>query len=246
VTLLLALAAAVPAEAQRKPVPRPFVERGFVTLGAGVQASPDDLTDRVLFEQNAETGTIDAEYPGRAGLLVDVTAGLRIRGRMGMAVGLGRATRSGPARVTAAIPHPFFDDQPRTVSGEAGDVSRTETVLHTQLYYDLRPRGAWRLRLFAGPSYFNVEQEVVTDVQAAEVYPYDTAEFRSAATARAKGSAIGVNAGLDAARMFTRRTGVFGSFRYAIASVDVDVPGSRNVSTNGGGVQASVGLRVLF
>jgi hypothetical protein len=222
------------------------VERGFVLVAAGVQASPDDLQDRITFETNAETGTITTDYPGRTGVLFDVTAGFRVRGRLGVAVGVAHATRAGDASVTAEIPHPFFDDQPRTVSGDAGDVSRTETAVHGQLYYDLRPRGAWRLRLFAGPSYFNVEQEIVTDVQADEEYPYDTAEFRSATTSRAKGSAIGLNAGLDVARMFNRRVGVAGSLRYAIASVDLDAGESRTVSANGGGVQAGVGLRILF
>lgn len=248
---LLTLVAAVPAEAQRKPVPpkptpRPFVERGFVTLGAGMQTGAQDLDDRIEFEQNAETGTIDTDYPGGAGLVVDATAGFLVRRRLGVAVGVSHATRAGDAQVTAEIPHPFFDDQPRSVSGVATDISRTETAIHGQLYYDMRPRGRWRVRLFAGPSYFTVEQEVVTGVQTDEEYPFDTAEFRGATTRRAKGSAIGVNAGLEAARMFTRRVGIAGSLRYAAASIDLDADDTQSVSTTGGGLQAGLGLRILF
>jgi hypothetical protein len=243
--LLLALCAAAPAEAQR-PAPRPFAERGFITVAAGVQASPEDLTERILFERHAETGSIDAVYPGRAGAMAGVAAGFRVRGRVGVAVALSRATRSGEARISAEIPHPFFDDRPRSVSGEAGDISRTETAVHGQLYYDLRPRGPWRVRLFAGPSYVSVEQEIITEVEVDEVYPYDTAEFRDATTARARGSSIGANAGLEVARMFTRRAGLSGTVRYALGSVDLDAPASRTVSTDGGGLQAALGLRILF
>ena len=103
-----------------------------------------------------------------------------------------------------------------------------------------------RGRLFGGPSYFTVEQEVVTGVEADEVYPFDTAEFRRATTARAKGSAVGFNAGLDFARMFGRRVGAGALVRYARASVDLDAPAARRVSTDGGGMQATIGMRVLF
>jgi hypothetical protein len=102
------------------------------------------------------------------------------------------------------------------------------------------------VRLFAGPSYFTVEQEVVTGVETDEAYPFDTAEFRGATTRRAKGSAIGVNAGLEAARLFTRRVGIAGSVRYAAASIDLDADNTQSVSTTGGGLQAGLGLRILF
>lgn len=244
--LLLVLAAATPAAAQRRPAPapRPFVEHGFVTIFGGVQAGAGGLSDRILFESNAETGTIDVDDAGRAGVLADVAAGVRVRGRIGVAVAVSRAATSGDAGVTAQIPHPFFDDRPREVSGTF-ESSRTETAVHGQIYYDLRPRGAWRVRLSGGPSYFNVEQEVVTGVEASETYPYDTAEFGRATTARATGSAIGFNAGVDVTRMFNRRVGAGALVRYARASVDLDAP-SRTVSVDGGGLHAAAGLRILF
>jgi hypothetical protein len=244
--IVFAFANEAGAQPRRQAPPRPFVERGFVIVGGGVQATAADLTDRILFETNAETGSIDADYPGRTGVLADVTVGMRVRRQVGIAVGVSRAARNGRVQVTAQIPHPFFDEQPRSVSGEAGAISRTETAVHGQLYYDMRPRGRWRVRLFGGPSYFAVEQEVVTGVEADEVYPFDTAEFRRATTARAKGSAVGFNAGLDFARMFNRRVGAGGLVRYSRASVDLDAPAARRVSTDGGGMQATIGLRFLF
>jgi hypothetical protein len=241
--MLGALAAS--ADAQVRPR-RPFVERGFVSLGAGLETGGGDRSDRILVDRNAEAGTIDAEYPGRAGVLLDVTAGMRVHGRAGIAVGVARTTRSGSAGIAAEIPHPFFDDQPRAVAGEAAGISRTETAVHGQVYVDLRPRGAWRIRLFGGPSRISIEQEVVTDVETEETYPYDTAAFRGAVTARAKGAALGFHAGLDVARLFTRRVGAGAVVRYARASVDLAAPAPAGVSTTGGGLQAGVGIRFLF
>ena len=244
-TCVSAAAQAQPVQTSRPPV-RPFVERGFVTMNAGAQGAAAELTDHVLFDVNAETGTIDARYPGRTGLLLEGGAGFRVRGRLGIALAVSSATRSGDSSVVAEIPHPFFDDRHRTVQANAGGISRTETAAHLQLYYDVRPRAGWRLRLFAGPSYFNVDQEIVTQVQAEEAFPFDTAEFRSAMTAHAKGSGPGFNAGVDLSRMFTRRIGLGALIQYAGASVDLNAPGSRTVSTDGGGMKAAGGIRILL
>lgn len=242
--------AAVPVSAQMRPTgpprPRPFVERGFITLGAAAQAAAANLRDQFSFESNAEAATVDASYPGRTGLLVEGAAGIRLRRSIGVAVAASRASRSGRASVTAALPHPFFDNRDRTVQGEADAISRTETAIHAQIYTDLRPRGRWRARLFAGPSYITVEQELVTEVRATETFPFDTAEFGSALTARADGSGIGFNAGVDLHRMLSRRVGAGVLVRYARANIDLNAPGARTVSTEGGGLQAGAGLRVLF
>lgn len=234
-----------PARPQNAP-PRPFVERGFVTFNAGGQLTADDLSDDVLFEANAETGTIRTTYPGRSALAFDGGAGFLVRRQIGIAISVSRATRSGAAAVTAEIPHPFFDDRHRVVEGDARDISRNETAVHAQVYYELRPRGSWRIRLFAGPSYFNVEQDLVTEVSAVETFPFDTAAFGRATTTRVKGSAVGFNAAIDVSRMLGRRVALGGLVRYAGANFDLNAPGSRDVSTTGGGFQALGGLRVAF
>jgi hypothetical protein len=148
--------------------------------------------------------------------------------------------------VRAEVPHPFFDDRHRTVDGEASDVSRRETAVHAQVYYEWRHRGSWRVRLFGGPSYVRIEQDLVTGVETQETFPFDTAEFRRATTGRANGSGIGVNAGLDVTRMFSRRAGFGGLVRYTAASIDLNAPGDRDVSTDGGGLTAGLGLRFAF
>ena len=249
---MIVTAAATTAAAQTRPAtspprpPRPFVEHGFVSIYAGAQSAADELSDRVSFDANAEAGTIEAAYPGRTGVLIDAAVGVRVRKQIGVALAVSRATRSGDVSVGAQVPHPFFDNRHRGVEGTAGGMSRTETAVHAQLYFDLRPRGPWRARLFAGPSYFDVEQELVTAVTTVETFPYDTAEFGSAATAKAKGTGIGFNAGLDVSRLFGRRMGIGALVRYARASVDLNAPGSRTVSTDGGGIEATAGLRFLF
>jgi hypothetical protein len=245
---LLASLAVGPAAAQTRPRPpaRPVVEKGFIGVNAGLQEASASATYRTGFVVNVEEGTIDVRSGGRTALLIDAQAGIRLRGRFGLALAVSRGSRSGAASVSAEIPHPFFDDRHRHVEGDAGGIGLSETAGHLELYYDIRPRGAWQVRLLAGPSYFRTEQDLVTGVQAVETFPYDTAEFSRATTTRASGSALGFNAGVDISRMVTRRAGAGVLVRFARGRLDLNAPGSRPVSTDAGGLQAAAGVRFLF
>ncbi len=158
------VAAQQPPSTTKKPVAaakRP-PGRGFMAINAGVQAAPSDFTDTFTFLVNAEEGTIEARYPSKVPLLLDGSIGYRFWGRVGVAVGASHTSSSGAVAIKASVPHPFLIDHDRLVEGEAQDVSRTEMAAHLQLFYEMVPKGKWRARFFAGPSYFGVEQELVT------------------------------------------------------------------------------------
>ncbi len=254
-TLLAAPAAAQqpPATAQKPPATakKPAAAkrapgRGFIAFNAGVQTASSDFTDEFAFMANAEAGTIEASYPSEVPFVLDASAGYRFWGRVGVALGVSRTSAKGSVAVRASVPHPFMLDHDRLVEGEASDVARTETAAHLQLFYEMMPKGKWRTRFFAGPSYFNVEQDLVHTVTVNESYPYDTATFATAVTGNAEGSSVGFNVGADISWMFSKRTGAGLLLRYARAGIDLNAPDSRTVSTDGGGLQAGAGIRFLF
>jgi hypothetical protein len=236
--LLATSAAAVSAQTQHP--------RGFVTLSAAAHTAADEITDRFEFQTNVETGSIEARYRARTAMLLDGSVGFRFWRRVGIAVAGSRSNASGRGPVSASIPHPFFDDRHRLVEGEATGLSRTETSAHLQLFYEVPATNRWQLRLFAGPSYVSLEQDVVREVTANEAFPYDTATFQRAVTGRATGSGLGFNTGADITWRFARRVGAGLLVRYARASVDLNGPDSRTVSSAGGGLDAGAGVRVLF
>lgn len=246
--LLLSLVTAQVSAQTRQPRPAapPREARGFIALNGLAQNSAGTLRDSFTYEAFAETGTIDAEYPGKTAAMFDVGAGLRVWRRIGIGVSVSRATASGQAPVSARVPHPLYNNQHRDVQGEAGGMDRTETAAHVQFYYDVPTRGKLRVRLSAGPSYFNAEQQIVEGIETNETYPYDTAEFGRATVRNASGSGVGVNAGLDLAWMFTRRFGVGGLARFTRAAFDLNADGSRSVPSDVGGIQAGGGIRIAF
>ena len=229
----------------RPPGP-PVDAKWYVSLNAAAQNAAGSFRDNFNYEAFAETGTIDAEYPGKTAALFDVAVGRRVWRRLGLAAGFSRASASGGAPLSARVPHPLYPDQHRDVTGEAGGIERTESAAHVQLFYDIRPRGKMRMRLAAGPSFFSAEQQIVESIETNEVYPYDTTAFESATVRKASGSAIGVNAALDVSWMFSRRFGLGALVRFSRASFDLDADGSRSVPFDAGGLQAGGGFRIAF
>ena len=116
----------------------------------------------------------------------------------------------GEADVTASVPHPFFFNQPRTVTGTENGVAHSETGVHSKLQYLVPATGRLHFVLEGGPSWINVDHDVVTDLTVTESYPYDTAAFGGAVTKSTTGSAPGFNAGVDVDLDVRRVVGIGG------------------------------------
>jgi hypothetical protein len=225
---------------------QPLRNRYWVTVDAGVQMSFDDVRDRFEFDRNVEAATATVEHDAGIGPAIAGGFGVLLsRNGLGAAVAVSRFSRSGTVQVEASIAHPFFFDRPREVSGEADDISRSETGIHGQLTYTVQTRNRLRVMLGGGVSVFNVEQELVTAVRYTESFPFDEAEFAGVDTDRSSGTAIGFNAGVDIRWLLSRTLGVGGLIRYSRGTVDLDVQ-ERTVGVEAGGLQALGGIRVFF
>jgi hypothetical protein len=231
--------------AQQRRAPSEKRERVFLLVNGGVQTAAPNRSDTFTYDVNAEPAHVDVAYPGQSATLVDVSAAVRLWKSGGLAIGVSRASADGSAHVEADMPHPFFDNQDRHVSGEADRIERSETAIYLQLYM-LTERGRWKLRVMGGGTYFRVEQDTVTEVNVNETFPFDTATFGSATTARADGSAPGFNVGADVTWMAAKTVGIGALVRYTRGSVELNAGGTRRVSVDVGGLQISGGLRFAF
>src|SRR5262249_1711439 len=124
-------------------------------------------------------------------------------------------------------------------------LERNELATHIQAVYVV-PRGKLDVAIAGGPSWFNVKQDLVTDVIYTETYPYDVATFTSATTNRATKSAVGFTVGVDVGIRFNAIVGVGGLVRFTRAPTDLSAANGVAVKVNAGGVQVGGGLRVYF
>ena len=125
--------------------------------------------------------------PSQGGFVFDAGAGYRLWKNLAAGVAVSYFTRDDNAGTTSSFPHPFLFNQPREVTGDATGVKRSETAVHVQAMYLINPGGRLRLVLSGGPSFFRVEQDLVTEVTITETFPFDTATFASAEKRREKG-----------------------------------------------------------
>jgi hypothetical protein len=220
--------------------------RFTIGVSGGVQQSAEDASDHFSVSKNVETETIDLKYPMKPWGLIDLAASYRLWKNLGVGVAVSVTSGNGKAEVTASVPHPFFFNQPRTVTGTENDIAHSETGVHLTLQYLIPATGRLHLVLEGGPSWVNVDHEVVTDVTVTESYPYDTAAFGGAVTKSTKASATGFNAGVDVTWMFVESVGIGGIVRYTRADIDLQAAEGRTLALKAGGLQGGVGLRVLF
>ena len=219
---------------------------GYVAVNGAYQTRTTNFAETATKTIYVEEAQFTTTYTVDSGPAFDASVGGLITNHVGLGVGFSRFSQSTPGVLTAAVPHPFFFNRPRTIASDVFDLTREELALHAEarFLWPLTPRV--RVSGFGGPSFFKVTQDVVTDFTFTETYPYDQATFQSAIIATGKKYGVGYNAGGDATFFITRRIGAGFSVMYTHGTLKVPTAAGRNVEVDAGGVLVGGGLRLRF
>ena len=206
-TLLLSLAglviAATPAAAQ----PDAWGRTGYITLSGIYQSTTPTLATIVPVRIYQEDGSIATAHEVEPVVGFDITGGGRLRGKLGLGYAFSYFRRNESAAVTASLPHPFFFDRARLVSGQT-DGRREERAVHVHLMWLVPVSDRFQIAVLGGPSYIYLQRDLVTNVEYTENYPYDEATLAGVDITRAKKGGFGYNAGVDLSFLFTDVIGV--------------------------------------
>jgi hypothetical protein len=244
---LLGVCVCASVEAQTQPAARPrtpVMERVFVSIDGLYQVGSNDFGDSATIRENAENGRLETDYSVGTGPAFDISGSALIWRNLAVGVGVTRFSTSTTTALSAAVPHPFFFNQPRAVEGEFSG-ERTEVAVHVQLRAVLPVSDRIQVTVFGGPSFFQVDQSIVSDIDYTESYPYDTATFSRAVADTQSESKVGVNVGGDVSYFFSRQFGVGVTAQYSGATVEMPVP-SGTADVKAGGGQIGGGLRLRF
>ena len=243
---LTSCAGAATAFAQARPAVRPKPQpRARAMINGGYQPSTTGFGDTFRFTLYQETGTTEISYDVGAGAIFEGGAAVRVWKGLALGGVISHFSVDSPGTVTSSVPHPFFLQRYRQVTGEPEGMRREETAIHFQAQYQLPPFGRLHVVLAAGPSLIDVKQTVVIDVNYAEEFPYDTATFTGVGSKRGTGTATGFNAGVDFQWMLNPRLGVGALVRITKATVDLNVD-NRIIQVDAGGTQIAAGIRLAF
>ena len=223
--------------------------RGFLTVNGGILAAGADLAARGTFGGplfGPQDASLEADHPAATDILFDVGGGVRVWRNLAVGASVSRASREADVAVSGQLPHPFHFDRQRRVSGTARGLARTETALHLHVQYLIPVSSSFTVTLSAGPTRFNVMQDLVMRLDFEQEYPYDSASFAGASTQLQSASTFGVHVGADAAFHVSSAIGVGATVRFSRGTVDFEAPaGGANEST-AGGHETSGGLRIRF
>lgn len=236
--------------APSRPSPRPSRAPGrsafstlFVYGGVVVPLQSDTFegTDSRLFNLEQETRTTAYDGSMKPGFDVAIGSGA---GRAALSVVVSRRQSTEPATVSAASPHPFYFNQPRTVTG-AFDAARTETDVHVQVNVALLTTRRLHVIVGGGPSIFVVKQALLDTLSYDSTYPFDTATFAGATTTVRSKKGYGGNAELDVVAPLTRHVALQVLGRWSRGTVDFtdDVLKARS---RAGNAQVGAGLRLSY
>jgi hypothetical protein len=247
---LLAIVTGASADAQTRPAPRPaprrpaISEKVFISVGGLFQAGANDFDDSATIRTNVENGRFETDYDVGGGVAFDVSGGALVWRNLAVGIGLTRFSKSTLTAVNAQVPHPFFFNQPRSVTGDFSG-TRSELAVHVQARGMFPVNNRFMVTVFGGPSFFSVTQDIVTAFDFTESYPYDTATFSRATGSEQSESKVGMNVGGDVSYFFSRQVGVGVTAQYASATVEMTVP-SGTADVKAGGGQIGGGLRLRF
>jgi hypothetical protein len=243
---VMLIATAVPASAQT--ATSAWIDRGYFNFNIGFETTSGTLTDATTFRLYDESGTKTIEQNVDSGAFVDLSVGGRVWQNVSVGIGFHRGSNNSEASGSASVPHPLVFGQNRSTTYAAGDLSRSEQAFHIQVGYMLLINDELSVHLTAGPSFFRLKQDVISDATFTEQAPFNSVNA-TAVIAERSDSVTGVNAGVDVAYQLWESDaykvggGVF--LRYAGASARIDLL-ENNVDTDVGGLQFGFGLRVRF
>jgi len=238
--------AAAAQASRRAPGSSSSLPKGLLSANIGGNLSSHDFTNQFTFDLYREQAHVDTQYGVPSALAIDIGGGFRVWRNLAAVVAVTNSQSKADASITAQVPHPFFLNKARSISGTAPNLSREETAVHLDVAYMAPLSRRLLLIAFGGASIFSVNQDVVTAIAIGETYPYDEATFTNATSTRASDSPVGFNVGADLAYRMWPSFGFGGTMRFSHATAKFT---SGNVSTGSldvGGVIVSGGVRWLF
>ncbi|HSF18087.1 MAG TPA: hypothetical protein VLK65_21300 [Vicinamibacteria bacterium] len=215
-------------------------------FNASYHATTIDFSQSRTFDLYLEEGTLDSEYSGGTGPTFEVGGTYLLTESVGVGGSFELFDRKNEGSFEAALPHPFFFDQPRELSGELSDLSYRETAVHIFARFS-KAAAPWLVfEGFGGPTVFFTRTDVLAEVIYAEEYPFDEVSFEETETETLEDNPFGFNVGGGVLFVLSPEFGFAVQARFSRARVSLASDEGESVEFDAGGFRAGVGFRVLF
>lgn len=239
--LLIALACLTPLTASAQEPSRVFVFAGAVS-----QPTKESFSDATRLPWSLEELLATGVYDVDGGVGVDLGAGVRLAGPVGVLASVNQFTRDTSSSNSFTAPHPFFFNRDRQFSVTQGGLDLRETFVNVSgaLFVPTSPQV--QVVVFGGPTFVRFEQGVVENFDLIENYPYDSITDVRLTTGTISDSAMGFHVGVDVAWFLSPHVGVGGVVRLIQSSKRLSIGEGDPFDLSLGGVQFGAGVRFRF
>jgi hypothetical protein len=225
-----------------------WADRGYINVGWGVESGSSAMSDSRTGTVYEESATVTSSSTFSSGSLFDVGVGLRVFRNFTAGVSYHQEQNDTEGRLTGSIPSPVVFNRPRTLDQGVPGLERKEKAAHLQFGWVVPINEKFDVLVYGGPSFFRMEQDVVSDLTFGE--GSSTVVATPSITTRKK-SQTGYNVGADATYILWQndsiRLGAGGFVRFTQASMEIEMlNGGAPQPTDAGGVQFGFGARLRF
>lgn len=231
-------------------IPPPPPNHVFVNLNAGFRSLSQTFVQQTEFMLYGERGIFDAEHAIRSGPSLEAGGGVRVWRDLWLGAShVVESTHTRNVTVNAQVPHPLILNRHRIATGTAAGLEHIERALHVQALLRIPVTVDFDMTLFAGPTFFEVEEDLIESVTPTETGAASTVELSGIGRSRQSQRMTGFHLGFDMAYMFTRHMGGGLMLRYSTGSADLELPpGSVGpaVEAGAGGMEIGAGVRLRF
>lgn len=193
---------------------------------------------------NAESAPYSTALQSKSGFGVSASAGAAVWRRLGVRAGFSSYSAPVDGAFQASVPHPFYFNRPRALSGETAGLKRQESAidLHVAALVDAGQRVT--VMVSAGPTLLRMQQGIATDFVYRDAYPYDTATLASVSTSAVTSSKNTIGGTVTLGVFLTKSVGVAAGVHFA--SADAPIGADTNTSVKIGGARGIVSFAARF
>ena len=222
--------------------------KAFVNVNGGGQMHESrDLNKSGSFSVYSQTATwATTGLTTIEGGIFDISAGYKVWGDLGFAVGYANFNSTSTAKGAASIPSPIFFNRPASVVVDEVSTTRKDRNVYLVAMWFFPVTEKIDVAVAIGPSFTRVQQDLLTTGSAEFTQSLTTAALSGKNAVPVvhteSGTAKGVNVGVDGTYLFTKWIGAGAFIRYNGGSVDL--PSVSDLKA--GGFQMGIGARLRF
>ena len=215
-------------------------------VNGAVGTSPLEFGESRSYELFKEDALVDHRYQDPTGRGVEIGGLLRVKGPVGVSAAVELYKSDREAAYAAFLPHPFFYERPRELSGIRSDLTHEEQALHLGAVFSTNWGRRFSVDVFGGPSLFFTRTEVLGELLYSEVYPFDGVVPLGVESQVFEDHPWGYNVGASATVRVISRFGLDIGIRFSRARIQLFPTENRAVEFDAGGLRAGAGLRFIF